>query len=172
MSVLICYNINMIGLQSVKTEDLEILSSLADEVWHQAYDNLLGPSQVDYMIKKFQSKKAFIEQIQKGYEYYFILASGVICGYLGILQEDKRMFLSKIYLRAGHCGQGIAQIVLNKIQEEGKARKLKEIYLTVNKNNDRAIKAYERFGFIKTDSIVTDIGNGYVMDDYVYTFVI
>lgn len=52
----------------------------------------------------------------------------------------------------------------------GCAKKLKlgYVYLTVNKGNERAIKVYEKFGFIKTDSIVTDIGNGYVMDDYVY----
>ena len=170
MSVLVCYNINMIELLNVKTEELSILSSLAEEVWHQAYDKLLGLSQVEYMLKKLQSTNAFEAQIQNGYEYYFILSDGVVCGYLGIVQEDKRLFLSKIYLKSSHYGQGIAQNVLNKLKEECKTRKLREIYLTVNKGNDRAIKAYEKFGFTKTDSIVTDIGNGYVMDDYVYTF--
>ena len=167
-----CYNINMIDLQCVKTGDLEILSSLAKEVWHQAYDDLLGLSQVEYMLENFQSCKAFQEQIQKGYEYYFILREGATCGYIAVVEEDKRLFLSKIYLKANYYGQGIAQIVLNKIKDECKDRQLKEIYLTVNKGNNRAIKAYERFGFVKTDSIVTDIGNGYFMDDYVYTFVI
>ena len=30
--------------------------------------------------------------------------------------------------------------------------------------------AYEKLGFIRTSSVETDIGNGYVMDDYIYEF--
>jgi len=37
----------------------------------------------------------------------------------------------------------------------------------VNKRNVRAIKAYQRNGFEIADSVVTDIGGGFVMDDYV-----
>jgi RimJ/RimL family protein N-acetyltransferase len=43
----------------------------------------------------------------------------------------------------------------------------KSIDLTVNKYNTNSIKAYEKMGFEKIDSVVMDIGNGYVMDDYV-----
>ncbi|MBQ8178467.1 MAG: GNAT family N-acetyltransferase [Clostridia bacterium] len=162
----------MIELQKVQFNQLEELSALASKVWHEAYDVLLGLSQVDYMVESFQSKQAFENQLESGYEYYFIIGDGMRCGYVGIVQEKDKMFLSKLYLKAEHYGRGIAQTVLNMLKEESKARGLKSIYLTVNKGNGRAIKAYERFGFIQTDSIVTDIGRGFVMDDYVYTFAI
>ncbi|MBS1128301.1 MAG: hypothetical protein H6Q96_681, partial [Nitrospirae bacterium] len=42
----------------------------------------------------------------------------------------------------------------------------KSLYLFVNKNNTKAIRAYERFGFVKARAVVTDIGSGFVMDDY------
>ncbi len=159
----------MIKLQKVQTNELEILSMLANMVWHEAYDELLGLAQVDYMVQTFQSKIAFEEQLQKGYEYYFIVEDGVIYGYLGVVQEETSMFLSKLYLKSEYYGKGIAQIILNLLKNECSVRSLNTIYLTVNKGNGRAIKAYERFGFIQTDSIITDIGNGFVMDDYVYT---
>jgi ribosomal protein S18 acetylase RimI-like enzyme len=38
--------------------------------------------------------------------------------------------------------------------------------LTVNKNNVNAIKAYEKMGFRNVGSLVQDIGDGFVMDDY------
>jgi hypothetical protein len=37
----------------------------------------------------------------------------------------------------------------------------------VNKGNEKAIRSYERNGFVKVRSQVADIGKGFVMDDYV-----
>ena len=44
------------------------------------------------------------------------------------------------------------------------------IQLTVNKNNTNTIKAYEKWGFKTIDSAVTDIGSGFVMDDYIMEY--
>ena len=41
------------------------------------------------------------------------------------------------------------------------------MYLTVNKGNELAIRAYEGTGFETIDAVVTDIGEGFVMDDYI-----
>ena len=49
-------------------------------------------------------------------------------------------------------------------------RGLKAVYLTVNTGNARAVRAYEKFGFTRTDHTVTDIGSGFVMDDYIYEY--
>ena len=45
-------------------------------------------------------------------------------------------------------------------------RNIKKIWLTVNKNNSHSISWYSRMGFINTASIIQDIGEGFVMDDY------
>jgi RimJ/RimL family protein N-acetyltransferase len=41
------------------------------------------------------------------------------------------------------------------------------LILNVNKQNLRAIRAYERNGFFVREAVVVDIGGGFVMDDYV-----
>ena len=62
-------------------------------------------------------------------------------------------------------GNGIATSLFNEI---AKASADKEsIYLTVNKYNESSIKVYEKLGFKTVDSVVTDIGGGYVMADYI-----
>ena len=38
--------------------------------------------------------------------------------------------------------------------------------LHVNKYNTNSILAYEKMGYVNTESMVTDIGKGFVMDDY------
>jgi ribosomal protein S18 acetylase RimI-like enzyme len=39
--------------------------------------------------------------------------------------------------------------------------------LNVNKHNIKAIGAYRKSGYETVESVVADIGGGYVMDDYV-----
>lgn len=160
----------MIQVIPVRNDELIILEELANAIWRECYTTLLGIEQVEYMVKNFQSKDAFIEQIDNGYEYYFLDVDGVKAGYLGICQEGKQLFLSKLYLKESFHGRGLAQKVLKIVVNIAIESGLDSIYLTVNKGNVKAIKAYERFGFIKTDSIVTDIGNGFVMDDFVYSY--
>lgn len=65
--------------------------------------------------------------------------------------------------------RGLATKLFNKVLIEYRD-KYKLFYLTVNKNNTKAISAYKNFGFIITDSTKTDIGNNYVMDDYIMTY--
>jgi RimJ/RimL family protein N-acetyltransferase len=36
----------------------------------------------------------------------------------------------------------------------------------VNKRNQKAIRAYERAGFTIAESMTSEIGGGFVMDDY------
>jgi ribosomal protein S18 acetylase RimI-like enzyme len=42
----------------------------------------------------------------------------------------------------------------------------RSLILAVNKQNIKAQKAYERFGFRQYKSVQIDIGNGFIMDDY------
>jgi RimJ/RimL family protein N-acetyltransferase len=43
----------------------------------------------------------------------------------------------------------------------------RSIHLRVNKGNERAIAAYRRNGYAVRESLVADIGGGFVMDDFV-----
>lgn len=45
-------------------------------------------------------------------------------------------------------------------------KELAMITLTVNRYNLDTIAAYKKLGFQITESMVQDIGNGFVMDDY------
>ncbi len=157
-------------LVEIKNSDIPILEKLAYVVWNEAYLTLLGKGQVEYMVASFQSKEAFKKQLESGYRYYFIEHEGEKVGYVGFCFEEDKLFLSKLYIKKEYHGRGIATYVLNELVNTARLNGLTSMYLTVNKGNARAIRAYEKFGFIQTDAIVTDIGEGYVMDDYVYTY--
>ena len=161
----------MIEFKQVERNDFDDLAKLAKRLWHSAFDNLIGKSQADYMIEKFQSKPAFERQTDSEfYTYYFIECENEKVGYTAFANrpDEDRLFLSKLYLAPEVQKKGIAVKTLNFIIDKAKKLGKSAVYLTVNKGNARAISVYERFGFEKILAVVTDIGGGFVMDDYIY----
>ncbi|MCR4715956.1 MAG: GNAT family N-acetyltransferase [Lachnospiraceae bacterium] len=153
-------------------DDISDLANIADKVWHEYFPVILSDEQIDYMVEKFQSKKAIKEQLDEGYEYYFLKLADIYIGYVGIHPErdTNKLFLSKIYILEPYRGKGYASQAFNFLEGLAFAYNLNSIYLTVNKHNDGSIKVYEHRGFKKIDEQVTDIGNGFVMDDYVFSY--
>jgi len=155
------------NIEKVSTEaQIETVARLAHEIWNQHFTPIIGKAQVDYMVEKFQSKKAISEQIESGYSYYLIKADGDYIGYTGMCPKEGELFLSKLYIRVSKRGKGYGRRVVEFIEELAREKGLGKITLTVNKNNTDTIKAYEKFGFTNQGPIVQDIGNGFVMDDY------
>lgn len=153
------------------TDDAKLkeTAALADAIWHECFVGIISEEQIDYMVEKFQSFDAMKSQIeQQGYRYYSVSDGGGVCGYFAIKPEkDSRMFLSKLYLTSAKRGQKIASEMLERIYSEAKSDGKSSVYLTVNKINLHAIEVYRKKGFETVDSVVTDIGGGFVMDDYV-----
>jgi len=151
----------------VETEEqIEEVEKLAREIWREHYMPIIGEKQVEYMLEKFQSKKAIGEQLQNNYHYYLIREENKNVGYTGIQFRDKELFLSKIYVRSSERGKGYAKKTIQFIEDTARNNSLEKITLTVNKNNLDTIKVYEKIGFKKVKPIVMDIGGGYIMDDY------
>jgi len=152
--------------------ELKEVAVLADSIWHECFVDIISTGQIDYMVEKFQSYEAMTKQIsEQDYSYYAVRDEGELCGYIGMKPEkDERFFLSKLYLRSDKRGRGIASQMLEKVFEEARACGKKQVYLTVNKHNDHAIVVYKKTGFKVIDEVVTDIGKGYVMDDYIFGY--
>lgn len=159
----------MIQLEKVETSaEIEEVARLADEIWSEHYTPIIGKEQVDYMIGKYQSAKAINQQIKEGMDYTLFSSDTIYCGYCAVNYdyEPGIGFLSKIYVHKNFRRKGIGKKAVNCIIEEGRNLNLKSIRLTVNKYNEKSIRAYEKIGFKNIKSIVTDIGHGFVMDDY------
>lgn len=151
--------------------ELQAIAALADEIWHQHFVPIIGLEQVEYMVDKFQSFPALKNQVaQEGYEYYQLFADGRLVGYTGIHPEADALFLSKLYIHKDFRGRHLATEVFHFLTALSKERGLKKIWLTCNKHNDNSLAVYDHLGFVITDEQEADIGNGFVMDDYIMTF--
>lgn len=149
-------------------EHIAITANLAHKIWNQHYVPIIGQAQVDYMIDKFQNVEAFTKQIEDGYLYYLISQDCVHCGYLALVPDipNEKLMVSKIYVDADFRGFGLGLKLMNFAVDLAQKSHAKTVWLTVNKHNSNSINWYKNYGFKIIKSIQLDIGNGFVMDDY------
>ncbi|CCY62509.1 c_GCAxxG_C_C family protein [Clostridium sp. CAG:967] len=148
-----------------KVKNIKELASLASCIWHEYWTCILSPEQIDFMVENFQSEHAIKNQIEnENYTYYFIVSDGEKAGYFGISDKKEYLFLSKLYIKKEYRNKGLGTEAFEKIKQLSQH---KPIRLTVNKYNINTIKAYEKWGFKTVDAVVTDIGSGFVMDDFI-----
>ncbi len=151
------------------TNDIEITAQLAHKIWNDHYVPIIGQHQVDYMLDKFQSFNAISNQLKNGYEYFLISENNKPIGYLGLVSsnESKKMMISKIYVDQNARGAGYGKQLIDFTIKLAKEKGMETIWLTVNKNNSNSIKWYQKLNFKIKNEVEMDIGNGFIMDDFV-----
>ncbi|NIK92591.1 GNAT family N-acetyltransferase [Mangrovimonas sp. CR14] len=151
-----------------KPKEIKRIAQLAHRIWNQHYVPIIGQAQVDYMVGKFQSEAAITAQIDNGYLYYLIHWKDLPAGYLALAPDltAKKLMISKIYIaqefRGKHLGQQLINFSVNKAIE----LQASILWLTVNKDNLKSIEWYQAQGFKIKEKVEFDIGNGFIMDDY------
>ncbi len=161
------------NIQFTKANNINELAQMADEIWHEYWPCLLSDEQINYMIDKFQSEHAIKEQVSnENYVYFYILLNGKKTGYIGMSKKENYLFLSKFYVEKDFRHKGIGTKSFEFVKEFARTNNYNKIRLTVNKYNKNTINAYNKWGFKTVNSVVTDIGSGFVMDDFIMEYTI
>ncbi|PKF73634.1 GNAT family N-acetyltransferase [Chryseobacterium sp. PMSZPI] len=156
--------------------NIPLIQDLARRSWENAYADILSKEQLEYMLSEMYSETELMNHLQNpNYQYYLIQdeENELYEGFIGYEYnyEGKTTKLHRIYLVPESKGKGFGkealQFLNQKVTDYGNDR----IILTVNKNNV-AKKFYESQGYRVYDEGVFDIGNGFVMDDYLMEYLI
>jgi len=149
---------------------LPAIAELAGVIWRAGYPGIISHAQIDYMLARMYALDTMREEIQsQGIHYKLLFAGGKPAGFAsyGPTSEPGVMKLHKLYLAPELHGRGLGSRLLQHCEREIRATGAHRLVLSVNKRNTQAIGAYRRNGFVIAESVVTDIGGGFVMDDYV-----
>jgi ribosomal protein S18 acetylase RimI-like enzyme len=122
------------------------------------------------MLARMYSLDVLREEIRsQGICYDQLLVDGKPAGFAsyGPTSEPDVIKLHKLYLLPEMHGRGLGSRLLRHVEREVRAGAGRRLILSVNKRNTKAIAAYRRNGFVIAESVVTDIGGGFVMDDFV-----
>ena len=155
--------------------DRAFIRSVSERTWPSTYGHIISQEQIDFMLDWMYSDESLAEQFQKGHQFYIASLNGEDVGFCSVSAEqaDEVMNpalnshkLNKLYVLPSSHGTGSGKALLQKAIEVAKADGSTSLFLQVNKDN-KAYHFYIKNGFIKESESVFEIGNGFVMDDYV-----
>lgn len=152
---------------------LSIIKDLAYAIWPSAYGEILSQEQLTYMLSMFYSETDLKQQMEDK-KHVFYLVKNNAGQYVGFVSyeincEPQKTKIHKIYVLPETQGTGVGKNLFNLVVEKAKENNQKAIFLNVNKYNN-AKQFYKKLGFKITKEEVIDIGNNYIMDDYVMEF--
>lgn len=152
--------------------EVETLRKVALKVWPITFKEILSPAQIAYMMEMMYSEASLREQQQSGCKLYLLKDDKTPVGFLSI-EHDKehsgKTKVHKIYVLHTYHGTGAGRFLMDFAFAEATKMGDTAVFLNVNKYNT-AIGFYEHYGFKKIYTEDIDIGEGYLMEDWVMEF--
>ncbi len=158
---------NEVVIRKADVNEVDTIRNLAESVWPVTYKNILSADQIKYMMGLFYSKASLEEQFGK-HTFLIEYLDGEPVGFASYspAYTEEVYKLHKLYVLTSIQGRGLGKALIHFIISALQSIGGKALELNVNRNN-KAKTFYERLGFevIREEDI--DIGNGFLMNDYV-----
>jgi diamine N-acetyltransferase len=157
----------MYNIRKATAEDITLIRELTLQVWPQTYAPILSQAQIDYMLEMMYSPASLEKQMRDGAQFIIVYENETAVGFASYQKAGDAVFkLHKIYVLPSQQGKGTGKWLIEYIINEVKKEYAAALQLQVNRHN-KARNFYEKLGFTVVKECAFDIGNGYVMDDYV-----
>lgn len=138
-------------------------------IWHQHYPSIITVEQIDYMLARMYALPQLLQDQANGVRFDQLFLESELVGFSahGPISEPQTGKLHKLYVLPARHGKGLGLALLQAAEARGAAEGWKSLILQVNRRNDKALAFYRRNGFVVRECTVLDLGNGFVMDDYI-----
>lgn len=158
-------------------EDIPLINKLGNIIFRETYTQLLSPEQIEYMLNMMYSEESLTKQITQEKHTYFILYLALNeedtlqpVGYFSVQEEaDSTFHLQKLYISNEYRGFGLGKIMMEAAKEFVLTfnKPSSRLILNVNRYNTRAVEFYKHLGFEIIYTGDFEIGEGYLMTDYI-----
>jgi ribosomal protein S18 acetylase RimI-like enzyme len=160
----------MIKIRHATKADYPLIHQLAHQIWPHTFREILSEAQIAYMLEMMYSISSLTEQVEKKSHRFLLSAnSSVYTGYASCehnYQGTVKTKIHKIYILPEVQKNGTGKQLMLEIEKMASDAGNTVLTLNVNKYNS-AIQFYEHIGFRKVSEENIDIGNGFLMEDFV-----
>ncbi|MBQ8635480.1 GNAT family N-acetyltransferase [bacterium] len=157
-------------ITSGSSKTISLLAEMIKEIWAECLLKLHGRAVVNYLLYFVKEDALKIELKNEKFEYYFIEWNKEKIGFILLEDMDDVLNVSRFYIKEEYRNRGIGFKVFQRILVYAKKRKYKFIYLYINRKNFKALRFFQRLGFLKKCSVVRYIGSEKFLDDYKFIY--
>lgn len=147
------------------------IRQMAEEIWYLCYPGIITQQQIDFMLDWMYAPEKLADEIaDPDIDFGFLVHEDDTIGYASFGPEKPgdrdAAHLHKLYLHPRKHGQGLGSASLREMVRLAKAKGFNSLSLRVNRANQAGVRCYESCGFTIEREVSSDIGNGFVMDDF------
>lgn len=156
-------------IREINSFEVGIVNDLAYKIWPSTFSEILSTEQISYMLKWMYNTDTLSKQIEQGHQFFVAEENQLPIGFMGIQSncpDNHSTKIHKLYVLPEIHGKGIGRELINVAISEAKEIGNDRLVLNVNRFNN-AVSFYQKLGFNILLEENIDIGNGYLMEDYV-----
>lgn len=162
-----------ITIKKATTHDSKPLQKISRQTFFETFSQ--GNTKEDmehYLDTSFSEEKLTAELALPNSTFYFALLDEKVIGYLKVnfgssqteLQDDNAMEIERIYVLQVYHGKKVGQLLYEKAMQIAHQNKVDYVWLGVWEKNPRAIRFYQKNGFVKFDKHIFKLGDDEQMD--------
>ncbi len=157
-------------LEPLTEADFDVVTDLATTVWRSHYSKIISMNQIEYMLKARNTPENLCSYLKSSDKWFELLrVDNILAGYCSysLTTNSGEMKLEQLYLLESFRRKGLGKLMLRHVETVARMKHIRSIVLQVNKQNADSISIYRKAGYQIREEAIFDIGNGYVMDDYI-----
>lgn len=157
-----------IAIRKVSLDDIAILQQIGRQTFMETFsESNSDENMARYLEEGFSIEKLSQELRSTTSQFYFALLDGEVIGYLKLntgdsqteLQDDNALEIERIYVLGAYHGKKVGQLLYDKVLEIAHKRRASYVWLGVWEKNPRAIRFYQKNGFVAFDKHIFRLGN-------------
>ncbi|HMO61885.1 MAG TPA: GNAT family N-acetyltransferase [Ferruginibacter sp.] len=159
---------NTIAVNRVTLNDIDQLQKIGRQTFSETFS--AGNTQENmqkYLKEGFSYEKLTDELNSENSEFYFALIDDNVVGYLKLntgqsqteMQDRKALEIERIYVLQEFHGKKVGQVLYEKAMQVANEKKVNYVWLGVWEENPRAIRFYQKNGFVEFDRHIFRLGD-------------
>lgn len=155
-------------IRNVNIQDIEKLKGIGKRTFTETFSSDNSEENItEYLDNGFSTEKLKTELIDKNAEFYFAELKGRVIGYLKVnsgqsqteIKDKNYLEIERIYVLKEYHGKKVGQLLYEKAIKIAKSKNAEYVWLGVWEKNPRAIRFYEKNGFVAFDKHIFKLGN-------------
>ncbi|MDX8341683.1 GNAT family N-acetyltransferase [Draconibacterium sp. IB214405] len=155
-------------IRKVNIQDIDELEEIGKLTFAETFSSENSEDNMkEYLENGFSTEKLTAELTDPNAEFYFAQLDRKTIGYLKVnvgqsqieIKDKNALEIERIYVLKEFHGKKVGQILYEKAIELAKAKNVEYVWLGVWEQNPRAIRFYEKNGFVAFDKHIFKLGD-------------